>query len=67
MHDCQNSFFDMKVSDIYNDTPKIIQGDSPMTQAEEIIKKNRIHSLIVSDKESKLVGIIDAISCIVNL
>ncbi len=67
MHKNQNNFFNLKVVDIYNTNPKVILADSPMTQAEEIIKKNRIHSLIVCDKESKLIGIIDAISCIINL
>ncbi len=66
MQNHKEEFFNLTVNDIYNTSPKIINEEENLTHAEDIIKCNRIHSLIVVNANNNFVGIIDAINCIVN-
>lgn len=40
-------------------TPKVINAETYLSQAEEYMKQNKIHSLIVVDQENKVVGLIE--------
>lgn len=60
----QDSFFQLAVKDLMNDTPKTIKEDAKLSHAEEIMRQHNIKSLIVVNDENKLVGIIDAFSCL---
>lgn len=59
----QDDFFSLKVADIATLEPKIISQDAMLTEAEQLIFGNRIHSLIVTDSTNTFVGVIDAMNC----
>ena len=60
----QDRFFHLTVKDLMNENPKTIKEDAKLSQAEEIMRNHNIKSLIVINNENKLVGVIDAFSCL---
>ena len=60
----RDSFFSLKVGDIMNHSPKMIEAKARLSEAEEMMRKNSIHSLIVVNENMQLVGIIDYFSCV---
>ncbi len=60
----QESFFQLTVKDLMNSNPKTIKEDAKLSQAEKVMRQHNIKSLIVVDNNNKLVGVIDAFSCI---
>ena len=59
----QEHFFELKVEDLMSRNPKTIQETAKLTQAESIMRKHNIHSIIVVNSENKFVGVIDMFSC----
>lgn len=43
--------------------PKTIPETAKLSEAEAIMRKYNIHSLVVTDQDNKFVGIIDSFSC----
>ena len=60
----QEHFFQLTVKDLMNSNPKTIKEDAKLSQAEKVMRQHNIKSLIVVDNDNKLVGVIDAFSCI---
>ena len=60
----QEHFFELAVKDLMNSSPKVINEEAKLSQAEELMRKHNIKSLIVVDENNRLVGVIDAFSCI---
>ena len=60
----QEHFFELTVKDLMNSNPKLIKEDAKLSQAEELMRKHNIKSLIVVNESNRLVGVIDAFSCI---
>lgn len=60
----QDSFFQLTVKDLMNTNPKTIKEDAKLSEAESIMRKHNIKSLIVVNEENSLVGVIDAFSCL---
>ncbi len=60
----EEQFFKLTVEDIMSHTPKTILETAKLSQAETIMRKHNIHSLVVVNSEGKLVGVIDTFSCI---
>ena len=60
----QEHFFELTVNDIMSNAPKIILETAKLSQAETLMRKHNIHSLVVVNSENKLVGVIDTFSCI---
>lgn len=60
----QDRFFQLTVKDLMNNSPKTIKEDAKLSHAEEIMRQHNIKSLIVVNDENKLVGVIDAFSCL---
>ena len=60
----QEQFFTLTVEDIMSRTPKTILETAKLSQAETIMRKHNIHSLVVVNSDGKLVGVIDTFSCI---
>ena len=60
----QDRFFQLTVKDLMNTNPKLIKEDAKLSQAEELMRNHNIKSLIVVNDEDRLVGIIDAFSCL---
>lgn len=63
MQSNQERFFDLTVKDIMSKTPKTIKDSAKLQEAEDMMRHFNIHSLVVVNEANKLVGIIDAFSC----
>ena len=60
----QEHFFQLTVKDLMNTSPKLIKEDAKLSQAEKVMREHNIKSLIVVNENNRLVGVIDAFSCI---
>lgn len=60
----QEHFFELTVEDIMSHAPKTILETAKLSQAESLMRKHNIHSLVVVNSEGMLVGVIDTFSCI---
>ena len=60
----RNRFFEMKVGEIMNCTPKTIKYTDRLSKAEKIMQDYKIYALIVVDEGGKVKGVIDSISCL---
>ena len=60
----QEHFFELTVEDIMSHAPKTILETAKLSQAESLMRKHNIHSLVVVNNEGMLVGVIDTFSCI---
>ena len=58
------SFFSTPVSDIMSRNPKTIHKDAKIVEAGEMMNHHSIHTLIVVDEGSKVVGVVDSFSCL---
>ena len=64
MHAKKEVFFDLTVEEIMSKHPKMVNQNTKLSEAETIMRKYNIHSLVVVDDNSKLVGIIDSFACL---
>ena len=64
MQNKQNEFFSLAVKDIMSTNPKTINESAKLADAETLMRKYNIHSLVVVDDDNRLVGIIDSFSCL---
>lgn len=64
MQHSKESFFTLLVDEVMSPQPKTIQAKAKLSEAEALMRKFNIHSLIVVEEHNKLVGIIDYFSCI---
>lgn len=64
MQSKQNEFFSLTVKDIMSTNPKTINGSAKLSEAETLMRKYNIHSLVVVGDDNRLVGIIDSFSCL---
>ena len=63
MRDRQEQFFTLTVQEIMSHHPKTILETAKLSEAEEMMRRHNIHSLVVVDKNGQLKGIIDTFSC----
>ena len=63
MHDKQDCFFELTVEKVMSRHPKIICETNKLSEAENLMRKYNIHSLIVTDENGRFSGIIDSFSC----
>ena len=59
----QAEFFDHTVSDIMTKEPKIVLPTTKITEIQQIMKKNKVHTVLVCDAERHLLGVVDHYSC----
>lgn len=64
MQDKKDIFFSLTVKEIMSWNPKTITETAKLSEAEDLMRKHNIHSLIVIDENNQLSGIIDAFSCL---
>lgn len=55
----KENFLKVKVSEVMTKNPKTINPEAKLTQIQQMFRKYKIHSLLVVDKEDKLIGIVD--------
>ena len=60
MEKWQAKFFDHTVSDIMTRTPKMVSPRTKITEIQNIMHRHKIHSVLVTDKEHHLLGIVDS-------
>ncbi|MDR0510880.1 MAG: KpsF/GutQ family sugar-phosphate isomerase [Rikenellaceae bacterium] len=55
----RESFFDTDVAQIMTRTPKTVSREARITEAEQLMQHNKIHSLIVTGPDGELAGIVE--------
>lgn len=63
MEKWQAKFFDQTVEDIMTRIPKMVLPNTKITEIQSIMHKYKIHTVLVCDKELKLLGVVDHYSC----
>ena len=64
MQSRQEQFFSLTVRDIMSTSPKTINQYAKLSEAEAMMRKYNIHSLVVVNDNQELVGIIDTFKCL---
>ena len=59
----QAEFFDHTVSDIMTKEPKIVLPTTKITEIQQIMQQNKVHTVLVCDEERHLLGVVDHYSC----
>ena len=59
----QAKFFDHTVEDIMTRTPKTVLPNTKITEIQSIMHQYKIHTVLVCDKEQRLLGVVDHYSC----
>jgi len=65
METSQNSFFELTVADIMSCDPKMVAPDTKITEIDGILHTHKIHSVLVTDGERHLLGIVDSYSIMI--
>ena len=65
MEKWQAQFFDRTVSDIMTRTPKMVKPETKITEIQQIMSKYKVHSVLVTDGEKHLLGVVDHYSCMI--
>jgi arabinose-5-phosphate isomerase len=58
MEEKEENFFSLKAINIMSKSPKLINQNSKLIEASDIMSQNKINSLVVIDDKNKLVGIV---------
>ena len=61
----QAAFFDHTVSDIMTRKPKVVSPDTKVTEIQHIMQQNKVHSVLVTTSDNRLLGVVDHYSCMV--
>lgn len=54
----EDKFFSLKANDLMSQNPKIISKDEKLTIASELMNSSKVNSLLVTDSDNKLLGIV---------
>ena len=65
MEKWQAEFFDRTVSDIMTRTPKTVRPETKITEIQQIMNKYKVHSVLVTDGQNHLLGVVDHYSCMI--
>lgn len=65
MEKWQSRFFDHTVHDIMTENPKTVSLTTKITEIQRIMHKYKIHTVLVCDKDRKLLGVVDHYSCMI--
>ena len=65
MEKWQAEFFNKSVSDIMTTTPKVVHPSTKITEILKIMHKNKVHTVLVVDKDNHLKGIVDHYACMI--
>ena len=59
----QSEFFDKTVSDIMTRRPKCVLPSTKVTEIQRLMNKHKVHTVLVTDHEGRLLGIVDHYRC----
>lgn len=65
MEKWQAKFFDHTVEDIMTRMPKTVLPNTKITEIQSIMHQYKIHTVLVCDKEQRLLGVVDHYSCMI--
>jgi len=65
MEKWQAHFFDRTVSDIMTRTPKTVRPETKISEIQQIMNRYKIHSVLVTDNNQHLLGVVDHYSCMI--
>lgn len=65
MEKWQAEFFDRTVADIMTRKPKTVAPETRITEIQDIMNKYKIHTVLVTDNDNRLLGVVDHYSCMV--
>ena len=65
MEKCQAEFFNKTVNDIMTTTPKMVLPTTKIADIQQIMQKYKIHTVLVADEETRLIGIVDHYSSMI--
>ena len=65
MEKWQAKFFDHTVDEIMTRTPKLVLPNTKITEIQRIMQQHRIHTVLVTDKERHLLGVVDHYACMI--
>ena len=57
-------FFDRSVCDIMTKSPKTVSPQTKIAEIQRIMNENKIHNVLVSDNDNRLLGVVDRYACI---
>ena len=60
----QKDFFSHTVGDIMTRQPKCVSVDTKISEVQKLMNKHKIHSVLVTDQEGHLLGIVDRYACV---
>ncbi|MBE6339218.1 MAG: KpsF/GutQ family sugar-phosphate isomerase [Bacteroidales bacterium] len=63
MQNKRDEFFSLTVDSIMSRNPKTINENAKLTEASALMRQNNIHTLVVTDDNGQLAGLIDSFSC----
>ncbi len=63
MEQYQDTFFNKRVGDILQRQPITVRPATKINTVVDIIKKNKIHMVLVTDQNNKLLGVVDYYAC----
>ena len=58
-------FFNKTVSDIMTVTPKTVTRQTKISDIQKMMNRYKVHSVLVTDKERHLLGVVDHYSCMI--
>lgn len=64
MEKWQKEFFSHTVGDIMTRQPKSVGVDTKISEVQKLMNKHKIHSVLVTDEEGHLLGIVDRYACV---
>ena len=64
MEEWKAEFFDRTVSDMMTRSPKTVTPQTKISEIQKIMNKYKIHNVLVTDTNNKLLGVVDRYACI---
>lgn len=63
MERLQDKFFNVPVADVMTRKPKCVPPETKIAKIQRIMHNNKIHTVLVTDSEDRLLGVVDHFSC----
>ena len=65
MERMHEDFYNVRVAEVMTTSPKCVTTDTKLTQIQQILHKNNIHAVLVTDHDNHLLGIVESLSCMI--
>ena len=65
MENSQNQFFSLRVKDVMTPNPKTVNPTMKVAEIDHILNTNKIHCVLVTDKDKHLLGVVDSFSTVI--